>query len=231
MTTLPYKEESDWLEANVITGNSFDKVIVRSVPRSYGLADYREKRVLDIGGHIGSFAVYAMWKGASHVESVEPLPRNLELLRVNAHRWKFHVIEGAAVRDMDTPRVITSGAQLNNREGSNFGHSVLRNADFKNHRIFQHPAKLVDFEDLLEFKPQIIKIDCEGTEHELLEDYVAAPEVETLLVEVHFFDSKYLIGWPERLQRILDQGFRIVKGRESIIHGYSQYGVIVLMRS
>jgi len=229
---LQRKAEADWLESNVVMGNLFDAKIVRGIPGGYGLADFKGKRVLDIGAHIGSFSVYAAWKGASLVIAVEPLPRNVALLRENASNWpqQIRVIEAAAVRDLSTPRVITSGAEITNHEMSNYGHSVLHPATHSSNRVAIHPVHLIEFPRLLEYNPQIIKMDCEGTEHELLEGYVAAPEVEALLLEVHFFDSKRVTMWRKTLESLLSQGFKIVQGKQSIIEGYGQYGLLSLLR-
>src|SRR6266702_8839636 len=107
-----------------------------------------------------------------------------KIVRENASNWPQQniVIEAAAVRDISTPRVITSGAEITNHEMSNYGHSVLHPATHSSNRVAIHPVHLIEFPRLLEYNPQIIKMDCEGTEHELLEGYVAAPEVEALLL-------------------------------------------------
>jgi FkbM family methyltransferase len=44
--------------------------------------------VLDVGGHIGTFAVAALFAGAARVVSVEPDPDNLDLLLKNRAAWE-----------------------------------------------------------------------------------------------------------------------------------------------
>lgn len=229
MNETQRRAEADRLERMVIVGNDFDRKIVRGIPGAYGSADFKGKRVLDIGAQIGAFSVYAFCKGASQIVAVEPLPRNVELLLKNSEIGHFRVYNAAAVKDVTTPRFITSGAMVSDHADSNFGHNVLRKATGSN-RVASFPVQLVSFEELLRFKPQIIKMDCEGSEHELLEGYVAGPEVEALLLEVHFFDWTMTVGWKQRLQNLLDQGFRIHRGRESIINGTGQYGILTLLR-
>lgn len=231
---IDVKAEADYLETIVELGNAFDRKIVRGIPNSYGqYADFKGKRVLDVGAQIGAFSVYAAWKGATNIVAVEPLPRNIEILERNCKPWpQIVVMPDACVRDMGTPRIITSGADISNHENSNFGHNVLRKTSEarSNSRTSRHECTLVSFDNLLKMKPQIVKMDCEGSEHELLTGYTPGPEVEALLLEIHFFDSRTVKPWPDLLQSFLDQGFRIVRGKESIIRGYGQYGVLILLR-
>ena len=227
------RAEADHLETLLTFGNDFDRKIARGVPGSYGDPDFTGKTVLDIGAQIGAFSVYAAWKGAKRILAVEPLPRNLEVLKVNAAKYpQIEVFEGAAVTDVTIPRVITSGAEITNHSDSNFGHSILRvKKELKpSSRVATHPVSLFSFRGLLACNPHIIKMDCEGSEHEMLEGFVAGPEVEALLLEVHFFDYRVQKGWKDRLQALLDQGFRIVRGRPSIIKGIGQYGILTLLR-
>lgn len=233
MTSAKSKKEADHLETLVTLGNAFDRKIVRGIPGCYGDPDFTGKRVLDIGAQIGSFSVYAAWKGAKEIYAVEPLPRNIELLRKNTARYpQVRVYPAAAVKDTSIPRTITSGAEITDHDNSNFGHNVLRKTGEMraNSRTAQHSVELVSFKELLGFNPHIIKMDCEGSEHELLEGYVASPIVEALLLEVHFFEWSMTRGWPQRLKNLLDQGFKIVRGRESIINGTGQYGILTLLR-
>lgn len=233
MTPEQRRKLADHLETLVTFGNSFDRKIVRGIPGAYGDPDLSGKRVLDIGAQIGSFSVYAAWQGASEIRAVEPLPRNIELLKRNAAPYpQIKIYAAAAVVDTTIPRTITSGAEVNNHDDSNFGHNVLRKtAEIRaNSKTAKHSVALVSFAELLDNNPQIIKMDCEGSEHELLEGFIARPEVEALLLEVHFFDWRMTLGWKQRLQALLDQGFKIVRGRESVINGTGQYGILTLLR-
>jgi len=233
---IDIRAERDHLETLVTTGNDFDRKIIREIPGAYGrYADFKDKRVLDIGAQIGSLSVYAAWKGANLVIAVEPLPRNIEILNKNCAPYpQITIIPSACVQDMSIPRIITSGAEISNHEGSNFGLNILRKtSEARNSsRSSRHECSLVSFDVLLRtYRPQIIKMDCEGTEHELLTGYVAFPEVEALLLEIHFNDWRYAKGWPAILKALLDQGFRIVRGRESTIDGTGHHGVLILLRN
>lgn len=211
-----------------------DQNTVRGIAGSYGRFDYTRRRVLDIGGHIGSFAVYAVARGAKKVVSVEPQPRNQKMFKINTREFgslvKLH--KAACVRYSGIPRLITSGAALSNSPRANYGRSRLRAmGDRISSRTENIRVSTVYFQYLQkQLNPHIIKIDCEGTEHELLDEFVANEALEAIVMEVHFFDPKTRKTWPKTLKQLLRQGFKITRGKESIIDGTGQYGVVNLTR-
>ncbi len=208
-----------------------DKNTVRGIAGSYGRFDYSGKRVLDIGGHIGSFVVYACARGAKKVVSIEPQPRNQKMHAINTKGLPVTLHKAACVRYPGIKRFITSGAALSDSVRANYGRSRLRNAgDRMSSRTENLEVATVDFEKLLKFDPHILKIDCEGTEHELLDGFKANKSLEAIVMEVHFFDPAARETWPKMLRGILRQGFKVTRGKESIINGTGQYGVVNLAR-
>lgn len=85
-------------------GDSDDQEVAREVMDAdvYGLKEHAGrdfKKILDLGGHIGSFAVKAatMWPEAM-VVSLEAMPTNALLIRMNTNRFKnVRVIDKAIV--------------------------------------------------------------------------------------------------------------------------------------
>lgn len=209
-----------------------DQNTVRGVPGSYGRFDYQGKRVLDIGGHIGSFAVYAVARGAKKVVSVEPQPRNQKMFEINTRGLPVTLHKAACIRYPNIDRFITSGAALSDSPRANYGRSRLRDAgDTMTSRTENVKVATVAFQYLQnKVKPHIMKIDCEGSEHELLDGFVANEELEAMVMEIHFFDPHARKTWPTTLKKLLRQGFKITRGKQSIIEGTGQYGVVNLAR-
>ena len=64
---------------------SWDALIVGNVLRGeYGAIDVRGKVVVDVGAHIGGFAILAATRGARRVLAYEPAAENFRLLALNA---------------------------------------------------------------------------------------------------------------------------------------------------
>jgi len=83
--------------------NTYDASIFDYVCRQneYELADLSGKRILDIGGHIGSFAVKAVAHGAEQVVSFEPDDGNYELLEFNIGPFENASCEHLAISRSD----------------------------------------------------------------------------------------------------------------------------------
>lgn len=226
------KSESDFLSKKMRVGNKFDKQIIRSIPGIYGkyIKSFKKKRVLDIGGHIGGFTVYAAHKGATSVVTVEPLPRNFKLLKANTSKYKnCKCLKGAAVRKLGTTRWIVSGAMRSTNENANFGNNDLREEP-SSRGVPSIQVKSYKFKKLVDdLDPHIIKMDCEGSEYELLKNFIINPSLEMLLVEIHFFKEEQRKLW-KKLKPKLEQSLKIVAGRQKLIEGIGRFGTIVFER-
>ena len=79
--------------------NTYDASIFDYVCRQneYELADLNGKRILDIGGHIGSFAVKAVAHGAEQVVSFEPDNCYYELFVFNIRPFENASCEHLAI--------------------------------------------------------------------------------------------------------------------------------------
>ena len=112
--------------------------------------------VLDIGGHIGLFALEMYKRGAFRVVSVEPDEDNAWHHKQNLQNHPQHLLLEAAVTDFD------GSTTLYVNKGRNKGrHSV---AEFRN----SYPTRVasVEFLKLLYWvQPDVLKIDCEGAEY------------------------------------------------------------------
>lgn len=161
-----YKNEYDYKEVNVQPGDV----------------------VLDLGGNIGTFASYAISKGASKVYTVEPFKEYVDLLGTNLARYQDKVV------------IIPYGAS------NTTGESVI-NMNFENNTILDNVYKennwgsedkkftinTLDINDLLQryniSRVDFLKVDIEGSEYAVFEslsaDYLRN-SVEKIAVEYHW---------------------------------------------
>ena len=144
--------------------------------------DLKDRTVLDIGGHIGCFAVYANQQGARNIVSIEPHPDNCEMYELNLDGVNnVELIEAAVVGSTypyDTIPLWCTG-----RKGT-ATHSIY---EFRGRKVIDVPT--VTLELLLnEYNPSAVKIDIEGGEYNLLSDILSLfPKhyVEYVGVELH----------------------------------------------
>jgi FkbM family methyltransferase len=155
--------------------------------------------VLDIGAHIGTFAVTAAWK-AKKVIAVEMDFYNFEILEFNSLDWSNIVpIHGAVVpQEQAYGEVKYYNAPYNTASASLF----LKRGD-------GIPVNTIAFEDLVMiYKPSIIKCDAQGIEFDLFGSFKMPKYVKQIVIEMHFmFDD-----WRLRLSHLQNflkfQGFR-----------------------
>tara|TARA_Y100000401_G_scaffold73091_1_gene59099 strand:+ start:835 stop:3582 length:2748 start_codon:yes stop_codon:yes gene_type:complete len=167
--------------------------------------------VLDIGANIGFVTAYAMWKGASKCYSIEPMPKNFNILKkwVNSseHKDKIKLLNKALsdrpVALPNEPEIINewtpSVTNLNIGEKTFTGESIkiesLKLSDFFN----QYPDEEFDF----------VKLDCEGGEWCLLNNEkeldLFFKKVRNVVMEIHlrdafFKDFDYSFGFVEKFK-------------------------------
>jgi FkbM family methyltransferase len=140
--------------------------------------------VLDIGGHIGMFAIPLIRRHPNLiVHSFEPMPINYEHFQKNMRR---NDVKG----NLKLHRLaITSDGRdvLLSAKDANSGSASICFRQGCAHHGYAHSTTLAAF--LSDFKIdniKLLKVDCEGTELELLTDNTTILErVEFLALEVH----------------------------------------------
>ena len=162
----------------VIRADTNDLAIKREQRSEYRHLDIRDGDVvLDVGGHIGLFALHALDRGAYRVHSYEPEPSNFALLDANtaSHRKQISITQAAV--------------------GASAGQSLLyvsRTKDKSSHSLSEVRGRdsitvpTVSWEQVLKkTSPDIIKMDIEGGEYQL--DFKLIPdEVRRIAIEFHF---------------------------------------------
>lgn len=131
--------------------------------------------VLDLGGHIGLFALQMYKRGASRVISVEPEADNCKYHRLNTADFHQHVLlQAAVVGNSD----LTRNLYLNPRKNKAW-HTLQ---PLPGRDSLSVPA--LNFQCLLALaRPSVLKVDIEDTEYEL--QWLLPDCVRSLAVEFH----------------------------------------------
>jgi FkbM family methyltransferase len=150
------------------------------IERSYGWVDVRERRVLDIGAHIGGFSAWAIRHGASSIISVEPDECNYDLLKMNVLHTDTEIptlINAAVVPTNDPTTVLWYPPR-------GVSHGLLSTHEFRGR--YAHTVPAISFKELLSMQPEVIKVDCEGAEYQFEIDGTNLPDsVREVCIEIH----------------------------------------------
>lgn len=135
--------------------------------------------VLDLGGGIGAFAVFAAVNGAAEVHTFEPIPESFDLLLRNTAPFPSIIAERAAVA-VEPGTVHMSGFAPMPDGVINTGLPAI-----SDHGL-EVPA--VGIHDVLARRPRwdVVKVDIEGYEYELLEAFT-----DDEFAKVGFFTTEF----------------------------------------
>lgn len=201
---LQFTVRKNCMDASILAEVFLDRDYVR------GFKIGPQPVIVDIGGYVGDFAIYAArYLGASRVIVVEPSPDNWRLLKKNVADNSYTdritplqmaVTDGSPVlMDLDAPeraqaRVCANycgqpKAQLTSVPGISLGQLVQ---DFQLDRI------------------DLLKIDCEGGEYVIL---LTAPAEVLAKVKNIVFEFHEIPGYQEKLnavkKRLASEGFAV----------------------
>jgi FkbM family methyltransferase len=196
------------MKLNIESSEPSDDYIINQTLSEYNcIAGFLSgAKVLDIGAHIGCFSVMSLLLNASQVVSVEPVPVSAEHLRKNTQfaRDRSVVIEAAVVGgDEETVTLRWLGATWRSRPPKD-DRTQWRGRDYQ-----FATAKTVRFVDLLNiYKPNVIKLDCEGAEYNLIQSIDWMPEcVNTFTAEWHDFTVDAYDRYIDCINRLWTWGF------------------------
>ena len=136
--------------------------------------------IIDVGGHIGAFAIACLMRGAGKVITCEPEPGNVELLRKNLARFGDRVeIIPAAVWPADVP-VPPLAPPVDPINTCQF--SMLHNDESNAQSVPTIP--LAEVIARVGGPVRLLKLDCEGAEYIIL-DGVDLSRVQKICGEAH----------------------------------------------
>lgn len=157
---------------------TFDASIFNHVyeQNEYEIASLKGKRVLDIGGHIGSFALKAISRNVDHVVSFEPNQENYDLLFQNLMGFESSETHRLAITRSDKPVEVRFEA-CDNPVNSGGGCSVTGLGEVV-------PSMSLD-DAIDKWDANVIKIDAEGAEFPALYTCTKLDQIETIFGEFH----------------------------------------------
>jgi FkbM family methyltransferase len=184
LTTALRKPRHWLLRPNTIDARVFREVVVGNeyrLPRHFRAQDV----ILDIGGHIGSFAYACCSRGAGAVYCCEANPSNVEVLRQNLAPYADRVsIRHTAVWRSDQPAKTLYFEHLGRLDNTGSGRVTEATTD-------QSVAAL-PFDDLVmdasnggRRRIRLAKLDCEGAEWPILLTSRLLQRIDALCGEYH----------------------------------------------
>lgn len=185
----------------LIRDNNDDGMVANEV-KAYEALNVEGQPVLDVGSHVGFSMHYFLERGAAWVIGFEPDPETYDILRQNMERYENGYVNQVAVVGNDDP-IATFYRKKNYRNGT------LHKPVMGGFEEFTVPA--VNFRKILaEYPVSVIKVDVEGGEYTY--DFDDLPSnVKQIAMEFHLGRKAFKEAAPVLLQKLLDQGFRLVK--------------------
>jgi len=209
---LVFSIRRNYMDATVLAEIFLDNCYVRD------LTIPERPVVVDIGGYIGDFAIYAVkYLNARKVVVCEPSPRNWALLQKNVinnhYEANIEMVNKAVTSGEDTMLNIDAPdrgqARVSAYYGTSIGERRMVPGIALDRLMEEHEISIID----------LLKIDCEGGEYSIL---LSTPgtvleRIRNLVFEYHEID-----GFEEKLtavkQRLYEAGFSL-RNCGSIISG------------
>lgn len=199
---LAYRRESTDVEAIVeVLGST-----------SYGRFDPKGHHVLDFGAHIGCFSRWVLENGASSVRGFEPEEENARLARRNVPG--LDLVQAAVVRncrEKDQKGILVLGPPRARDGASNTWRHALEEYSHYADRSRQATVSCIPFFDQIEDQTTMVKLDVEGAELEILDDFPrgAWKNVEKLVFEYSFTKRPSLKPFRTIVSRLEQEGFEV----------------------
>ena len=174
----------------------------------YHQLDVKNRIVVDVGANIGDTAIYFCLRGAQKVIALEPYPSNFKAAKAN--------IEANGVQDKV---ILVNAAVAGERGVTHVDERLAENsADL---RTFNAGTgiPLVPIDDLVEeysIHEGILKIDCEGSEYEILRNSSLLGRFSQIMVEYHY-------GAQDIPQLLKMKGFAVKKLYPSLPYRYNRH--------
>ncbi len=190
--------------------NTDDLRIVRSnlIKKNY-MKDFlpitKDSIVVDVGAHIGSFAIMAA-RNAQKVVAFEPEPSNYQMLKKN---MEINHLENMSAFEMAVSGM-TGYRDIYTYEGGSSADYSLYESGIMN--VKKGRISTISLDDIIQREglPRIdfLKLDCEGAEHDILRNmsFETARKIMGITMERHVAPPEVSIDIPLRLKEF---GFQV----------------------
>ena len=191
---------------------TYDDYVMTEIERTYGWMDVKDKVCVDVGACFGATTAMFADKGAKLIVSIEPDEDNFRMLTKNTAGMPVHAIRAAAVQRSYEGESATF--YLNQRKNRG-AHSL-----FVSRGRPSVTVPIVRLQEVLEkFQPEVLKVDCEGSEYPLLLETLP-PCVKQLTAELHFGKRAWRNELaPAVLEKLKDDGW-LTKRSPILTGGY-----------
>ncbi|MEM4384118.1 MAG: FkbM family methyltransferase [Candidatus Caldarchaeum sp.] len=184
--------------ADMLPNISLDEDVLKRV---YDV-DVKGAVVLDVGAYIGDTPIYWVYRGASKVIAVEPVPQHYRLLVENCKGLPvIPILASVGSQVPELPDMIGSQS-----------YGVRKAKGFEKYL----DVPLLSLTGLLEaYKPDVVKFNCEGCEHFLADELFSLPKlgVRKLILQIHNIGGSKPQELLHRLEKRFGMG-RITKGKD-----------------
>ncbi len=204
----------DWktLKKEIKFNHEYEKSLIpNEIDCTYGwmLKNNKDLVIMDIGAHVGSFAVYSGVYGYKKLYCYEPAPCNFELLKENTKDLKDIELINSALSISETNTEIEFYLPTSGKNMGICSSYVKRGR----HEI---SVNTINFKDELErIQPDIIKMDCEGAEYDLLLNTELPECVKRITIEIHLGNKKFkTIQAPALIEKFKDWN---IVGKEPVV--------------
>lgn len=169
--------------------------------------------IVDVGAHMGIFSIYAATvRKAIKVVSYEPCPDNFDALIKN--------VELNSLSDVIKPIAKAVAGKKEKRSlqlsGSNDSHSLLGNGE-------SIEVQCVTLKDVLDDNNlshvDFLKLDCEGAEHEILQnvDRTTIDRIDMIGMEFHHYSRQWFASRLQELDYVIHESKKAWRNRIYII--------------
>ena len=165
-------------------------------------------KVVDVGAHHGIYSVKAALAGASGVVAIEPHPSNFRALKRNIaenQAWSITAVNAAA-SDEDGSTLLFESPY----SGQHSTNPAMPTVSQKGAKTSSYTLDTLLSQ--LQFDPDIIKIDCEGTELSILQGakgLLNQARNRKVVVEIHSHNQQnvetYLRGFGFKTKTLVDE--------------------------
>jgi FkbM family methyltransferase len=173
--------DGEWIAVSVLNGQHTlkvnpEKILIVSIPDLFHHiydVNVDRKTVLDVGAYIGDTVLLWLFKGAKRVIAVEPVKEHYEVLVENCKN--LPVITLLASVGEPVPWIPQSVGLDTYGLRAPKGDLLLDVPTYSLQQLVK------------EYRPEVVKLNCEGCEHAVLEEIMLLPSlgVRTIIVQFH----------------------------------------------